>query len=183
MPRRVTQIVVRRRRTAQFPARFFDQRRGGKSRPVVGVFARPVSPKQPITNEVSGCPLVIFIDKWHGFFWETWHPACLPGRLPIITFRFAIGPRGSSRPSASLEVQRSSRTSEGTAPRRGSGSNGEKNNDLPERASAQSTVIKKPQDFRERSHDFAGVRFSRTALPCEFSNQPLGDGFRDGEMR
>ena len=74
-----------------------------------------------------------------------------------------------------------------STPRRGSDSNGEKNNDLQDDSCSetlsQTMVIEKPQDLRVRPRDFAGSWFSITVLECDFSNQPLGDGFREGKTR
>src|SRR5262249_25796495 len=64
---------------------------------------------------------------------------------------------------------------------------GEKNNDLPgdscSETLSQTIVIEKPHDLRARPGDFPGPWFSITALECDFPNQPLGDGFREGKMR
>src|SRR5258708_5395628 len=69
----------------------------------------------------------------------------------------------------------------------GSDSNREKNNDLPDdrrsETLSQTMVIEKPQEVRVRPHDFAGSWFSITILECDFSNRPLGDGFREEKTR
>src|SRR5262249_3730471 len=70
---------------------------------------------------------------------------------------------------------------------RGSDSNREKSNDLRDDrcsdALSQTMVIQKPHGFRARPHDSSGSWFSITVLECDFSNQPRGDGFREGETR
>jgi hypothetical protein len=48
-------------------------------------------------------------------------------------------------------------------------------------AFSKTMVIEKPQDLRKRPRDSASSRFSITALECDFSNQPIEDGFREGE--
>jgi hypothetical protein len=48
---------------------------------------------------------------------------------------------------------------------------------------SRTMVIENPQDFRARPRDFTGFGFSITVLEREFSNQVLGDGFREGETR
>ena len=44
-------------------------------------------------------------------------------------------------------------------------------------------VIEKPQDLLQRPHDLVGSWFLVTILGCDFSNQALGDGFREGKTR
>jgi hypothetical protein len=46
---------------------------------------------------------------------------------------------------------------------------------------SQTTEFERPQGLLERPRDSAEFRCSITALECVFSNQPLGDGFREGE--
>jgi hypothetical protein len=63
----------------------------------------------------------------------------------------------------------------------GSDSNGEKTNDLPKESFSQTTVIDRPQDFPWPPPDSRGSGFSITSLEWVFSNQPAGDGSREGE--
>jgi hypothetical protein len=95
----------------------------------------------------------------------------------------------SGRPESSLDKPPPTR-SRGAAwerpmrpilPPWGSDSNGAFFNDLPIGSFSRTTVIENPQRFWVRPCDSAGSRFSITALECVFSNQPLGDGFREGK--
>jgi hypothetical protein len=72
-------------------------------------------------------------------------------------------------------------------PIRASDSNGEKNNYLRDDSCSvqlsQTMVIEKLQDLTERPRNIAGSRFSITIAECDFSNQGLTDGFREGRTR
>jgi hypothetical protein len=48
---------------------------------------------------------------------------------------------------------------------------------------SQTMVIEKPQEVMERPRDVTGSRFSIIILECDFSNQGLKDGFREGKTR
>ena len=51
------------------------------------------------------------------------------------------------------------------------------------RAALANDRSRESSNLRERPRDFAALGFSITVLECEFSNQTLGDGFREGKTR